>query len=505
MSRPPVKRAAALLWFAMFLAVVLTTGRLHIRGDASQMCAVAAALGDHGWFNIPRTRGDVVEGPDGKGYSKYPLLTVLQCAPALWCKSLGKAIDGPDTPTEWLLTGVVPAAVTATCAVFFLLVAFELGFSLSIGAIGAILMVFTTPIWSHGRELYSENLQAALLLALLWTALVAGRTDQRRWLLLGGVLCGLLLIAKFPMGAVPAFVALMFAVDGATGRRWLRFLWCGALGALPFLIAFFAYNHLRFGGILEQGYADPRTEHLGFGTPLHAGLHGLLFSSGKSVFLYAPLLFLSLLGLRPLYRRHPGAIAFSGAVSAFLFLLMAKWWSGLGDWGWGPRLVVPVLPLLLLPALEVFAHPSALRRASVMVLSAAGFVVNFLGIVIDHSHYLWVVSEITQRGLQLHRAGGLVRDDLAIIHFIPEFSPILGHYWLLDVFFSGWYPDHWTPWESMNIPAWGVTRDPTPPFLNHWSDGSPLAWLVIALGWSAVLLLVVGLAVLLRPKPVPNH
>ncbi|MGE0788807.1 MAG: glycosyltransferase family 39 protein [Sandaracinaceae bacterium] len=496
--RPPTKSVAWLVFLLTCLGVTLTTGRLHIRGDAGQMCNVAAAIGDHGWFDVPRARGDIVQGPDNKFYSKYPLLTVLQCAPALWMRALGRVISGVNSTWEFFFLGVVPAIVTGLVALFFLLCSNELGFSLRLGAVGALLMVFTTPLWCYGRELYSENLQAALLLATLWTALVGKRTLERRWFIASGVFSGLALLSKFTLIVTPGFLVLMVLVDGPGWKRLSRCLWAGLLGLLPFLVVFLAYNYLRFGSPFEQGYSDARTVTFGFGTPLYSGLSGLLFSSGKSVFLYAPLLIAALFGLVPLYRRHKGAVLFILCQSVLLFGLMAKWWSGLGDWAWGPRLVVPVFPLLLLGALEAFAITDLPRRLAMGVLALAGFVVNLLGCVIDHSHYINIAGQVTHRGLQLERAGGMIRDDLVIAHFVPEFSPPVGHYWLLDVYLTGWEPHHWTPWEGIHIPAWEMVPDPTPPFLNHWSDGSPAAWTVIVVGWTVVLLLSVALALILR-------
>ena len=486
MNRSRQRVVVALLGIVVFLAVLVTTGRLHIRGDAVQMCGVAAALGDHGWFDVSPDRVDVVRGPDGKSYSKYPLLTVLQCAPALWFKSLGKHIGGQDSPAEWLLTGVVPALVTALVAIVFVAVAVQLCFPLHVGVIGALMLVFTTPVWAYGRELYSENLQCLLVLLLLWCLLRIQQAARRRLFILGGVLCGLLLLAKFPLAVMPGFAGLFLVSNEWGWRQWRSFLGYGALGAAPFLAAFLVYNYIRFGGVLEQGYSDPRTLEIGFGTPFYSGLHGLLFSSGKSVFLYAPVLLISLFGIAALWRRQRATSVFALSFAAFLFGMMSLWWSGLGDWGWGPRLVLPAVPVLCLFALEPLVHWRGIRRAALALVPAAGFVINLLGIVIDHSHYLWVVSQITQRGLQMHRAGGLMRDDLAIVHFVPEFSPPIGHFWLLDVYFGKWHDDHWTPWQSMRVPAWDVTFDPTPPFLNHWSNGSPIAWTVIGVTWLVI-------------------
>jgi hypothetical protein len=486
-SRRAVRLAGLVLWFAIFVAIAITTGRVHIRGDASQMCAAASSVADHGWFDIPVTRGDVLRGPDGKGYSKYPLLTVVQCMPALGLRDIGRALDDRETPSEWFFTGLVPAAVTATVGLFFFLIALELGFSAGIGAYAALAVVFATPIWAYGRELYSENIQAALLLTMLWALLLAERTLHKRWLFAAGAFAGLLLLTKAPHAMMPGVALAMFYAMREPLRRYRDLVIFGTLGALPFVVLFVLYNYLRFGDPLDQGYGDPRTEMLGWSTPWYSGLHGLLFSPGKSVFLYAPIVAFGVIGLPALWRLHRATFVYVVLPSAVLFALMSKWWSGLGDWGWGPRLVVPVIPLLVLPALFRLAHGRVWWRAIAHGAVVLGLVVNTLGIAIDHSQYIGLVSNVTSGSLQVSNRMR-VRDDLVIVHYVPEFSPIVGHLWMLDVYLTGWDSQTWVPWKSLNVPAWELRSDPTPPWLNSWSDGSALAWAVIAFGW-----LVVGL------------
>src|SRR5205814_1515309 len=64
-------------------------------------------------------------------------------------------------------------------------------------------------------------------------------------------------------------------------------------------LLYLAWNYWRFGSPFEFGYSE------GFDTPLLVGLYGWFFSSGKSVFLYAPVLILLIGALPRFARRHP--------------------------------------------------------------------------------------------------------------------------------------------------------------------------------------------------------
>jgi hypothetical protein len=65
-----------------------------------------------------------------------------------------------------------------------------------------------------------------------------------------------------------------------------------------------------------------------------------------------------------------------------------------------------------------------------------------------------------------------LRDDLLPAHFIPELSPIVGQYWLLERYLTqpGWDRSSDYPWKSLAIEAWWPRTNPTPPRLDLWLD-----------------------------------
>jgi hypothetical protein len=80
--------------------------------------------------------------------------------------------------------------------------------------------------------------------------------------------------------------------------------------------------------------------------------YGLLASPSKSLFLYAPVMALGVLGWSRFYRRHRlMAVGVLGLfVSVLISLRGTAWWGGLA---WGPRFLLPLMAVGLLPALEV--------------------------------------------------------------------------------------------------------------------------------------------------------
>jgi hypothetical protein len=187
------------------------------------------------------------------------------------------------------------------------------------------------------------------------------------------------------LATVPSVRALS---SGAVWRALVgrSLMWLAGM-ALP-VLAFLTYNTWLYGGPLTTGYGDSPDI---FTTPLHTGVYGLLFSSGKGLIWYAPPILFALGGLPAFLRRFPpmgSAILCAGIINV-LFYARLRFWHGEGSWG--PRYLLIVLPWLLLPALpaldRLLAPGSgwriALARAVAIVIVLAGISVQMLAIMVS--------------------------------------------------------------------------------------------------------------------------
>jgi hypothetical protein len=168
--------------------------------------------------------------------------------------------------------------------------------------------------------------------------------------------------------------------------------------------------------------------------PLVQGLDGLLVSTGKSLFAYAPLLLLAPPSLVWLWRTHRAEAQLVLAVSAAVLLAAA----GLDDWHgdptWGPRRVVPLVPLLSEAVALAWSARSSGRperqraSAALVLLTAVGILVQTVGIGLAPATYLGVVTDVRVAT----GAPSWFAETADECHFIPQFSPIIGHAWLLS-------------------------------------------------------------------------
>lgn len=367
-------------------------------------------------------------GRDGGRYSPYGVLpSLLAVPPHLLGRLIAPAGPPADYATRFAVTAL-NAPLTAATAALLAWWAIQLGATGVWATVLALLYGLTTLAWPYARTFFSEPLAALLILLAAERAdaarrLPAGRSAQRRALLLSGLAGGLVLPARIAAGVALPVIGLYVlwvarkgwaaAAPGTGVRRpslaWPIAAWAG--GLLPGLALLLWYNLARFGTPIASGYAS---EGNLFTTPLLEGLYGLLFSPGKSVFLYAPALLLALPGGLMLWRREARApVMLAGGLFLSHLLLYARWGEWHGGGVWGPRFLLPVVaPLLALAAGLGTTEAARWRPAAVALLGLVGLVGNLGGVLFNFSTYV-VLAPLHER---VHTISG---------------SPLVAHWRLL--------------------------------------------------------------------------
>lgn len=444
-------RTTSLLLFLLFqsLYALTSSGNAFRIPDEFEVYFQAENLVDAGDLSIPQVLairqplvvdGRVVGdqsilfgkiGRDGKPYAPYgPLIALLAVPHHLAGRTVAALAGVPRLPREqglaWvILVGGITVLSSATGAALAVAGFYRAAIALSTPAAAALLLSLllggATMLWPYGATLYSEAWQAA---ALAWAAALllearAGRGGARARVIGAALLLAVAGLTKVTgLVFAPAFVVAVLAepaLPRPTRRDVAVTLSMGILMATAIHIG---WNQYRFGAPFDFGYdwseIIPIMPARGFlPADVPRGLALLLLSPGKSLFVWAPVLVLALAGGRRLWRRdRPLAIGLATAFGVGL-LFFAAYLSPEGGYSHGPRNLVPILPLLLLPAAGVEAgrwHRSAIAACAVVgvVMSLLALSVSALedqAIVVAANSYYDIVNPAPGRMKNRYRFG----------------------------------------------------------------------------------------------------
>jgi hypothetical protein len=271
----------------------------------------------------------------------------------------------------------------------------QLGFGLRTALAWAAAMALTTLWWPGSLTVFDQNQHGVFLLAAVALAWQAGRRASLGMAALGGVMGGVLLCYRetyalvLPFAALAVFASSEETQAGTTGLRTsvdraglVRYGMFGA-GASLGVLAFVAFNYWRFGTALVPTVYD-RT--IIFGANTVAAILSLTVSPGKSMLLFSAPVILAVAGARSLVRRAPMLAAAVAGISLIHVMLTVQLTFFGGDWTWGPRYLVPLVPLWSIAA--PFAVAS-LRRSLVTTVLAAGLIAQLLGISVDAQRFFF--------------------------------------------------------------------------------------------------------------------
>jgi hypothetical protein len=376
----------------------------------------------------------------GKKYGVFPLGNVLALVPGyVSYKLLALTQLFPDGPLFALCSHLPPALLMAGAAVVLFGLLRRRGASDRMALVLSLTMGLSTLLFCYSRVAYCEALQTLLLLLLIRAALRAAELPRAGRFAQVGAWAGALLNSKLVYALLLPVVLIyvywpMLVRDGRSLRARLVSYAGPSLAALGAFVPFVAFamwhNWVKTGSPWLSGYAVPGGV---FSGDLLPGLYGYLFSTGKSLFLYSPPLLLCWLGMRRALAHRPAESRFFVAVFVTGLLWNAKFRIWHGDYCWGPRLMSPFIPLLLL--LLVPWLPEALARGRQRLrcvlfsgLLTLGCAVQLLGATFYWDHYIRILIAIKdQTG-----AAGWFHEQLGHGHYVPQFSPLRGHLWMLS-------------------------------------------------------------------------
>lgn len=453
--------------FALSLVVYLLFSYGGVRSpDSEVIYRAACSLALRGTFAVDSYLEDYgtfgfAPGRDGRLYSRYQPLHAILLAPLVRIADplsrapgvqrlfsvppgshyvaadpgvmLGLPPDDIQPHVARMLVSPFTPLVSALGVVLFFLVVFELTGSQRAAWLTALVYAFCTLNLAYAGTFFKEPLISALITAaflFLLKAVPAGEEGRvRTWpLLLSGFLVSLAVATHLLAIPFVPFFALLAGAQRCRQQFNLRkflvaaLIWSLALVPVAFLLGW--HNLARFGGVLDTGFrssveqvADRR-----FLSPV-PGVSGLLFSAGKGVVFYCPVVLACLFLWRSFHRRYPLLSMFVLLMAGARLLFVGSFRDWHGGFCLGPRYFVNLVPFLLLPlgtwldeVLSRRSRPALAGFCCLMWLFMCEQIYFALGEVFSYLHSVkW----------QAARAGiDVFKDDF--LYFEWQLAPLIG-------------------------------------------------------------------------------
>ena len=389
-----------IFFFFLFIYLLSSGGHLYTQ-DGLIIHKVAENMFKHHHWNITGLPPQGLSlGSDGQFYSPYGLGTSLAYIPLM---ALGQLLSHvPDL--AWVKTALAMSLncfVTAFSCIFFYLCARTLGFKEKTSISLTLFYGLGSFVWPYAKFGFPDPLSGLFTIGSVFFAISYTLKQSRIQLFGCGLFMGCMCLTRLTTALfVPAIILYLLLKElSHSSSKSPRSIFLNTLiillGAILPLVLMAYYNQERFGSWLLTGYhnyivSPDQPQAWGFTTPLFVGLYGLLFSAGKSVFLYVPLALLIYPAFKKFWITNKYECLLFMIMILQVFLFFSCWVNWEGGTSWGPRYLYSIIFCMILPLGKLMESDTKSKRLcwSLFIL---GFFINSLGVLVSFTEYVGYV------------------------------------------------------------------------------------------------------------------
>jgi Dolichyl-phosphate-mannose-protein mannosyltransferase len=366
---------------------LISHGFISAQGYDAESFNGAKSLVEEGDLTIPGPQNVILYPRNGA------LQPILMVPWYLLDKAFGWLVH-PVYDKEWIAAGFNPILTALTVLYIFLLSAKLFG--RQAGLITALLAAFTSVLVPYSI-IGMETFQTLAAIMTFYYA-YCFRRDGNRWdLWWAGCSSALLLGAKqiSPPLVIPIGLYTLYALHQRWGWRSKKFWLGGLVWLVPVLISMAVV--LWFLVVRSSGSNSVLTFSGSFTALVDlrlTGLHSYLFSLNRSIFLYSPILILTLFAFPGFWRlyRAEALMFFGFTVIAFAFPALT---ISYGDEVWGSRYIQVVIPIWFVVASALFRPEvrwSIWHKITLIGLALFGAFVQFVGSIFWYGRYVQLLQ-----------------------------------------------------------------------------------------------------------------
>ena len=361
---------------------------------------------------------EVVSSQDAIGpqYSKYGLgMSVLAIPFYLAGKVLSSLLGIEVSLATQFSVSMINTLLTAlSCLLIFQFATNRFNFSPGTALLLASGFGLSSIAWYYSEDFMSEPATTLFMLSAVYFVTGKDPDLRKRDLLWAGIFLALAISCRLvALVAVPGFIIYQWMVWSESEEKnksgLVMDLVRPAIPIVTVLVIIMVYNYIRFADPLETGYEK-------FSGRFMVGLFGLLFSPGKSLFLFNPLTLLGCLSFALCFReQRKTTLLFVWLIVSHL-LLFSFWGSWQGGMSWGPRLMLVVIPYLILPAGFLLREYKQVVKIPFLIVLVMGILIQLPSVTVNIARYYYEMSR---------DFGRLGHDQIL---FSPKHSQLIGQF-----------------------------------------------------------------------------
>jgi len=326
--------------------------------------------------NIPMS---VFKGKDGNTYSPTGLGFSIAYLPAVAMTDLFYKHYG-ITPykyfpleSDWLiflLASFTNSFFAAGLGLIMFLYFLELELTKKQSLILSLAGLFATNLFIYAKDAMAHMMFVMFLVLSFYLLKRYVRTKNKRLIIFSGISYGIVAITYNPTFLLPVGPYLLYYIlltkfkfTEEALKTFIKDFGLFFIGFLPFLGIYFWFENIKtldpiYGrSTFYSEYAKHVLSHFPVGV-IYEGIYGQLFSPGRSIFIYSPILLLIIFFWHKIKNKITAELMvfLSLSVIYILFYSLQNTYSDLygysalwhGESSWGPRYLLPLLPFGML-------------------------------------------------------------------------------------------------------------------------------------------------------------
>ncbi|MFX1466111.1 MAG: hypothetical protein ACFFA5_06540 [Promethearchaeota archaeon] len=337
--------------------------------------------------------------PPGQSFIAIPFFLIGK---GIWVLLYSLGINMSYISVTYVPMAMLSSMSAALTIVLFHNLLTELKFNDNSALLTSITLAFGTTSWIYAKTFFAQSLSMFLNFFVVYLIILNTKYEKTNGHFFAGIIMGIAVTVRFSNILISIPILIYFILKSQTVKAFILFI----IGILPALSLLLLYNFLCFDNPFIMGYYydllyDYTSISSVFSTNPFFGLYGLLFSPGRGLFIYSPILILSIPGFLYFFKsnKEEATLFILSFCAILLFYSAYTWWhAGLS---FGPRFLTDILPCFVLPL-----------GKTVEKFSSNKYFLVFFYILLGFSVFTQIIGVLTSplAGIQEYALPGKIRD-----------------------------------------------------------------------------------------------